>query len=99
MANEVWVFNGDNARFPSGVFASRQSAEAWISRHRLTGVLTKYPVDMGVYDWAVQNAFFTPKRPDQHSPNFIGGFTSASLDHVHFEDGHVITDVVYKKPR
>jgi hypothetical protein len=87
----VWVFNGENARFPSGVFASRASAEAWISLHHLTGLLTKYPVNIGVYDWAVENAFFTPKRSEHTSPKFIGGFTSASLEHVHFEAGFVVS--------
>jgi hypothetical protein len=87
----VWVFSGDNARFPSGVFVSRTLAEAWISRHHLTGLLTQYPVDVGVFDWAIQNAFFKPKRPEHESPKFIGGFTSANLEHVHFEDGVVVS--------
>lgn len=88
--DSVWVFNGENARFPSGVFVSRALAEAWVSLHHLTGMLTRYPLNVGVYDWAVQNAFFTPKRPEQASPAFIGGFSSASLEHVHFEDGVVV---------
>jgi hypothetical protein len=91
MSNEglesVWVFNSDSARFPSGVFRSRPLAEAWILRHHLTGVLTQYPVDVGVYDWAVQEALFVPKRPEQESAKFIGAFTSAHQSHSHFEDG------------
>ncbi len=83
----VWLFNGSKAQFASGVFVSRASADAWVLLHRLTGVLTEYPVDIGVYEWAVQNEFFTPKRPDQQSSRFIGSFTSASMRHVHFEDG------------
>lgn len=44
----VWVFNG-GGDFPAGVFTTRELAEAWIAKHRLVGVLTKYPLDIGVY--------------------------------------------------
>lgn len=86
----VWVFTGENARFPSGVFASRAAAEAWISVHCLTGLLTKYPLDIGIYDWAIRNDHFRPKGPQHQLPKFIGSFSSASLDHVHFEHGVAI---------
>ena len=37
---------------------------------RLSGTLTKYPVDVGVYDWAIGGGFFTPKRDDHRSPDY-----------------------------
>lgn len=40
----VWIFHGAGASFASGVFASRDDGMAWIARHRLTGILTEYPV-------------------------------------------------------
>lgn len=83
----VWVFNGANATFPSGVFSAREPAEAWIARHHLTGVLTEYPLDEGTYDWAVDRGFFSAKREDQRSSKFIGGFTSLRQVHLHFENG------------
>jgi hypothetical protein len=82
----VWVFNGGGA-FPSGVFTDLEIAEAWISANRLTGILTAYPLDIGVYDWAVGGGYFTPKRDDQKSPEFIGRFSSGALEHYHYEDG------------
>ena len=54
----VWIFNGENSRFSSGVFSSRETAESWIRRNRLSGVLTKYPVDTAVYDWAIPEGVF-----------------------------------------
>jgi hypothetical protein len=48
-----WVFNGGGGRFPSGVFSTREKAEAWINQHGLSGVLTKYPLDEGAWDWAI----------------------------------------------
>lgn len=87
----VLVFCGENSRFPSGVFLSRATAEAWIARHHLSGVLTEYPVDVGVYEWAVGNGTFVPKRPEHHSAAFIGGFTSASLEHTHFLNGVAVS--------
>lgn len=86
-SHTVWIFNGDGARFPSGVFSSRAAAARWVLQHGLTGLLTEYPLDNGVYDWAVQEGFFGPKREEQRSPQFIGGFTSARQQHVHFENG------------
>jgi hypothetical protein len=83
----VWIFNGPKSQFPSGAFASRETAERWIQQHRLSGTLTAYPVDVGVYDWAVAGRHFVPKRDDQRAPEFIQQFSSATQEHYHYEDG------------
>ena len=83
----VWVFNGAKSSFPSGIFTDLGWAERWIERHRLTGTLTAYPLDTGVYEWAIAKGFFRPRQPHEASPQFIGRFTSASMDHHHYEDG------------
>ena len=83
----VWIFNGPKAQFPSGAFASREAAERWIQKNQLSGCLTAYPIDVGVYDWAVAAGRFTPKRDDQRGPEFIQRFSSASQEHYHYEDG------------
>jgi len=82
----VWVFNG-GGDFLAAVFTTREGAEAWIAQHKLSGVLTKYPLDIGVYEWAIGCGAFKPKRPDQSGPRFIGRFSSASLEHYHYEAG------------
>jgi hypothetical protein len=82
----VWLFNG-GGDFPAAVFSTRGKAEAWIAERRLSGVLTKYPVDVPVYEWAIANGAFKPKRPDQSEPQFIGRFSSASQEHYHYTDG------------
>lgn len=83
----VWIFNGDKHRFPSGVFTDQSLAEEWIKTNRLTGTLTAYPLNQGVYEWAVETGCFKPKREDQMTPSFIGNFSSASQPHEHYEDG------------
>lgn len=83
---QVWVFNGTNA-LPSGVFSSRVLAEEWIHNHRLTGILTQYPVDVGVYDWVQSQSVWAPKTDSQRSPLFVAQFTSAYLEHHHYTDG------------
>ena len=45
MDESVWVFNGDGARFPSGIFRTKEMASAWIATNALSGVLTAYPLD------------------------------------------------------
>ena len=84
---EVWIFNGSRSAFPSAVFQSKDAAVAWIKEDRLSGTLTQYPVDVPVYDWAIEHGYFKPRRPYQQSPDFIGTFSSASQNHLHFEDG------------
>lgn len=83
----VWVFNGEGARFPGAIFLERELAEKWIKLHKLTGILTLYPLNEGVYDWSVSNGQFAPKNEEQKASAFIQRFTSASQEHYHYEDG------------
>jgi hypothetical protein len=83
----VWIFCGPKAAFPSGVFTTQVLAEAWISKHQLTGTLTWYPVDEGAYDWCVRSGLFTPKRDEQRTPGYIATFSSASQRHFHYKGG------------
>jgi hypothetical protein len=83
--DHVWVFNGNGNAFPSGVFTTRERAEAWIAANGLGGMLTKYPLDLSVYEFAIENGWFTPSRDDHRSPAFIQRFTSASQEHYHYD--------------
>jgi hypothetical protein len=90
----VWIFNEEGAAFPGAVFSSKAIAESWIAKHRLSGTLTLYPVDEGVYDLFVAQGWFKPKRPEHLEPAFIGGFTQASQDHEHYEEGRRLGDII-----
>lgn len=83
----VWIFVAPQARFPSGVFHTSAEAEEWIERHELSGVLTEYPVGVGVYDWATASGFFQPRPDKTIDAAFIGRFTSGSMAHHHYEGG------------
>jgi hypothetical protein len=83
----VWVFNSVQSHLPSGVFTDLQAARDWIKRHGLSGMLTAYPVNCGVYDFVVERGAWTPKEPHQTTPRFIGRFSSAILEHFHYKDG------------
>lgn len=85
--NSVWVFNGSRNNFPSAVFSSREKAEFWIAEHRLSGCLTKYPLDASVYDWVIEQGYWTPSRPYQYEAKFVQSFSSAYLEHDHYEEG------------
>jgi hypothetical protein len=50
-------------------------------------VLTLYPVDIGVHEWAIARSLFTPKQEKHSSSAFIGSFTTASLPHHDYENG------------
>jgi hypothetical protein len=86
----IWVFNGKSrgpTNFPGAVFSSRENAEKWISNNKLSGVLTAYPLDTSVYDWAISKGHFHPKKDDHKSADFIATFSSAYQPHHHYEDG------------
>jgi hypothetical protein len=84
----VWIFNGPRGNFPSAVFATRETAERWIQANKVTGVLTAYPLDEGVFDWAVRMGFVSDRvKPRGKDPMFIAGFSSASQEHFHYENG------------
>jgi hypothetical protein len=74
----IWVFHGTGASVASGVFDDLTLANHWIQHNRLEGVLTAYPLNRGVYDWAIAEGFFTPKQAYQKTAGFIQKFTSAS---------------------
>ena len=83
----VWIFKGDNAQLPSAVFSNQQNAEDWIKTNRASGILTEYPIDTSVYDWAVSHEYFVPKREHHNTIEFQQQFTSAHQKHVHYKDG------------
>ncbi len=83
----AWVFNGAPWQPASGVFSSMILAEDWIHADKLSGLLTAYPLDIGVYDWAIKEKIFHPKKDRDFTAHFIGQFTSASQPHYHYENG------------
>ena len=92
--NFIWLFNGCSSKgisgFPSGIFNTIEHAEYVIKNNRLSGTLTKYPIDTFVYDYAISNGWFTPKKDYQKEPSFIQRFSSAYLEHYRYEEGNEI---------
>jgi len=84
----VWVFDGNNSHFPSGIFRNKDTAIEYIKKYKLSGTLTEYPLGISVYDWLIQEGRWHPKKPHESTPEFIGRFTDARQDHYHFENGN-----------
>lgn len=49
-----------------------------------------YPVDIGAYDWAIQNGYFRPTKPHHSTPEFIAHFSGGDI-HFHYESGRRVT--------
>jgi hypothetical protein len=81
----IWIYNFPGADFPCAIFDSLSKASEWIMDNKVSGTLTKMPVNISVYDWAKQAGYFKPKTPHHFSPKYIGQFSSAYLEHYHFE--------------
>jgi len=86
-AAEVWIFVGDTGRFPSAVFERVEDARQWIRTNNLTGTLTLYPLNQGVFDWALANSHFELKAGRAATPSLVQNFSSAYQEHYHFEAG------------
>lgn len=84
LEESVWVFSGNRNHFPSGVFSSKEQAEDWICANRLSGTLTRYPVNISVYQWVQEHDYWRPTREDQRTPEFIANFSSAYTGHEHY---------------
>lgn len=82
----VWVFNGEGAKFPAGVFSTVDEARRFIDQYSLSGVLTRYPLDISAYDSAINEGVFSPSA-EKLTSRFIARFTSATMVHYHFENG------------
>lgn len=85
-APTVWIFHGERAGFASGVFPSAAAALEWVAQHRLTGIVTEYPIGVGAYDAAVREGRFRACRAHHGTPDHIAGF-SPGLGHIHVSDG------------
>ena len=82
-----WLFHGIGGSFASGVFETKDLAEEWIKENSLYGTLTKYPVNKGIYNQAIEKGYFTITKEYQVEGGFIQKFTSASQEHYHYECG------------
>lgn len=83
----LWVFRGGDVGKISGVFTPKLLAEEWIHQHRLSGTLRAYPVNTGVYDWAVSQEVLVPKNDFERSPEFIADCVRASQEYYVYEGG------------
>ncbi len=88
--SRMWVFSGEGAALPSAVFGDRALAEAWIAKHQLSGLLTAYPLNQSVYEWAIEKGFFQTTTAAHFRPDWIQRFSSAYLEHYHYESGRRI---------
>ncbi len=84
----IWIFHSARSNFPSAVSSTLGTAERWIQLNKVTGVLTAYPLDEGVFDWALRMDLVSDRvRPRGKDPIFVAGFSSAMQEHYHYEDG------------
>ena len=83
----IWTFSGEKSNFPAGVFTTRELAEKWIDHYQLSGALTSYPVNTGVYDYAVKTGTYKPVKDVAVTPAFIQNFSDARQEHYFYKHG------------
>jgi hypothetical protein len=85
---EVWVFMGERGTFPMGVWSSLDLAHRYIHDEGLTGSLTKYELEVPVYEWAIATGKFKPSKDQHRSLKFRQAFNNQFQEHYTFRDGH-----------
>ena len=89
--NNIWIFVGEGGRFPGGAFTDLAKAEAWVSEHKLTGMISVMPIDQGLFDWALENDALNMKaeklKEKSQDSGFIATCTTGSLEHYYYENG------------
>ncbi len=83
----MWVVQGSRASFPSAIFSSKEKAVQWIEKYKISGMLSKYPIDISIYDWTIMKGFFKPKRDVQKTPDFIQSFSTVYIEDSQYVDG------------
>ena len=84
----IYVFHGSGGKFASAVYESLDQATKSIAKLGMSGLLTWYPIGFTVYEYSTDMGFF--KGRSREDVKFIQRFTSASLEHYHFEGGVMI---------
>lgn len=69
--------------FPSGVFSSTEMAVAWIAEHQLSGVLTRYAIDVPAFEYSLYLKSVSSKDQDGRFRQVWSG----GEVHSHFENG------------
>jgi hypothetical protein len=74
-------------RHAAGIFHSLEDASAWAARHRLTGIVTEYPLGDGCFDVAVRERRLSPSKLHHGTPANVAAFSPGWTRHVHIVDG------------
>lgn len=80
----VWVFQCKSAE--AGVFTEFRLAALWARQHKVSGLLTRFPLNQGIYDWAVENDYLTEKQIGHGREGLYLG----TFKHFHFENGECL---------
>lgn len=50
----MWVVQGSRASFPSAIFSSKEKSVQWIEKYKISGMLSKYPIDISIRAFSYQ---------------------------------------------
>jgi hypothetical protein len=83
----VWVFMGERGAYPMAIWSSLDEAHKYIHDELLSGSLTRYEVDVPVYQWAINSGKFKPTKDQHRSLKFRQTFNNQYQEHYNFRDG------------
>ena len=88
-AEQVWVFNGmQEGASHVGSSRSLDQAERLDQEEPASPAPSLYtPWTLGSTIGLLPEGYFQVKKPHQATADFIGRFTSASMEHHHYQDG------------
>ena len=83
----VWAFQGEGANTCIAIYTDKINAENYIKQYALSGILIKMPLNISIYQWAIESGYFSPHKDYMHTSSFIQKFNSAYLEHYHYVCG------------
>jgi hypothetical protein len=86
----VWVFMGEGAEFPSGIFARKTKAEVWIKDGNLTGTLMVFPLNEGTYQCARKLGILAEDEMGRTDPEYVQRYYSSRQENYHYVKGSLV---------
>lgn len=83
----VWIFQGEGTNNCNAIYEKKMDAEMFIKQFSLSGILIKMPLNISIYQWAINCGYFSPTREYMSQPRFVQNFNSAYLEHYHYSNG------------
>ncbi|MCI6988594.1 MAG: hypothetical protein MR902_03365 [Campylobacter sp.] len=90
--NRIWLFFADDLYTLVGCFYQKELAEINIRRHKLSGTLIAYPINMSIFDLLEDSGYMKAcgETSNTLDSKLIKVYIDKSLEHSKYKNGKAI---------